>query len=133
MNILRDLCSLIIHQCSFLPQDSEAIVSFESPHRLHDLGIDRSDSYLIRDHPIDQQLFHIRMVNSAGQREAASLLVKKRYSWRGYCVDAPLASEQNRITLIAETANETVGTMTLCLDWDLRLPADENFRDKLDE
>lgn len=133
MNILRDLCSLIAHQYNFLPQDSEAIVSFESPHRLRDLGIDRSDSCLIRDHPIDQQLFHIRMVNSAGQREAASLLVKKRYSWRGYCVDAPLASEPNRITLIAETAKETVGTMTLCLDGDLGLPADENFRDKLDE
>jgi hypothetical protein len=28
-------------------------------------------------HPIDQQLFHIRLANSAGKREAASVLLQK--------------------------------------------------------
>jgi hypothetical protein len=133
MDILKNLCSLIVHRYNFLPQDNDTIVSFESPHRFNKLYIAEPNSDLIPDYPIDQQLFHIRMVNSAGQREAASLLVKKRYSWRGYCVDTSLATEPNQITLIAETAEETVGTMTLCFDGDSGLPADENFRDQLDE
>jgi len=133
MNILQNLYALIAHQYSFLPRDDDAIISFESPQGLRDLCIGECDSESVRDYPIDQQLFHIRMANSKGQHEAASLLVKKKYSWRGYCVDTPVSSEPNRITLIAETAEETVGTMTLCLDGDTPLPADENFGDKLDE
>ena len=131
MDVLRQLRSLIPDKCSFMPQEGDTIISFESPHRLRDLCVPESNSGY--DHPIDQQLFHIRMANSEGRREAASLLIKKRYSWRGYYIDPPVTNEPNRITLVAETANETVGTMTLCLDGDMRLPADENFRDELDE
>jgi hypothetical protein len=132
MNILRSLRSLIVDKYSFLPQDEDTIISFKSPHRLRDLCIPEPDSGTTYEHPIDQQLFRIRMVNSTGQREAASLLIKKRYSWRGYFINAPLENEPNRITLIAETAKEIVGTMTLCLDGGIGLPADENFSDKLD-
>jgi hypothetical protein len=133
MHIFRPLCALINHRYNFLPHDNDAIISFESPHLLRELCILEAESELIRDHPIDQQLFHIRMANSEDQREAASLLIKKRYSWRGYSVDMPVANEPNRITLIAETENKIVGTMTLCLDGDSLLPADENFGDKLNE
>ncbi len=134
MNILRNLRSLIAHKYSFLPQDDDAIISFESPHRLHDLcSIRAPDSELVHRHPIDQQLFHICMANSEGRRRAASLLIKKRYSWRGYSVDVPVINESNRITLIAETANRIAGTMTLCLDGNSSLPADENFGDKINE
>ena len=136
MHIIRLLYALITHRYNFLPhdsEDSEAIISFKSPYRLHDLCIGERDSESVRDHPIDQQLFHIRMANSEDQREAASLLIKKRYSWRGYSVDMPVINEPNRITLIAETANQTVGTMTLCLDGNSSLPADENFGDELNE
>lgn len=132
MNVLRSLRSLIVDKYSFLPQDEDTIISFKSPHRLRDLCIPESDSDTAYDCPIDHQLFRIRMVNSKGQRKAASLLIKKKYSWRGYSVDAPLENAPNRITLIAETGNEIVGTMTLCLDGGIGLPADENFRDRLD-
>jgi hypothetical protein len=40
--------------------------------------------------------------------------------------------EPNKITLYAETGGVVVGTMSLCLDSQVMLPADENFRDKLD-
>jgi hypothetical protein len=132
MNILQSLRSLIVDKYSFLPQDDDTIISFKSPHRLRELCTPEPDLGTTYEHPIDQELFRIRMVNSTGQREAASLLIKKRYSWRGYFIDAPLENEPNRITLIAETAKEIVGTMTLCLDGGIGLPADENFRDKLD-
>lgn len=81
---------------------------------------------------LDQQLFHIRLANSAGQREAASVLLQKRYGWRGYAVDAAAPHQPNRIMLAADNQGETVGTMSLCLDDPaIGLPADENFGDIL--
>lgn len=78
--------------------------------------------------------FKLRMVNSKGSREKADMLVKKMYSWRGYEVDAPLGDTPNMITLVADTsAKVTAGTMTLYFDSAVGLPADEIFRDKLDE
>ena len=82
--------------------------------------------------PIDQQQFHLRLANSAGQRESASLLLQKMYGWRGYEVDPASPHEPNRITLTADHNGETVGTMSLCLDDPaIGLPADENFGDIL--
>ncbi|WP_229256461.1 N-acyl amino acid synthase FeeM domain-containing protein [Duganella lactea] len=83
---------------------------------------------------MDLQTFHIRMANSQGRREAASLLLKKMYGWRGYSVDPNAVHAPNKITLFAETGGDTVGTMSLCLDnEEIGLPADEIFRDKLDD
>ncbi|MEO8407434.1 MAG: long-chain N-acyl amino acid synthase, partial [Oxalobacteraceae bacterium] len=113
--------------------DEEVIVSFESPYRLRDLCIPEADSDGADEYQINEQKFHIRMANSQGQREAASLLIKKMYAWRGYSVERPLDNQPNKITLVTDTTGKTVGTMTLCLDLDSKLPADENFRDKLDE
>jgi hypothetical protein len=86
------------------------------------------------EHAIDQQEFNIRIANSQGRREAAALLVSEKYAWRGYSIDPLLCNEPNRITLVADTTEgKTVGTLTLCLDGDIGLPADENFSDKLNE
>jgi len=116
-----------------VPHD-DAIVSFEASAGLRDLVVGEGSDESVLDHPLDQQTFHIRMANSQGRREAASLLLKKMYGWRGYSVDPNAAHSPNKITLFAETGGLTVGTMSLCLDTpDIGLPADENFRDKLDE
>jgi hypothetical protein len=115
-------------------QHDDAIVSFEASTGLRDLVVGEGKKESALDHPIDQQIFHIRMANSQGKREAASLLLKKMYGWRGYSVDPNAMHSPNKITLFAETGGDTVGTMSLCLDNDeVGLPADENFRDKLDE
>jgi hypothetical protein len=111
----------------------DTIISFEANTSIRDLamGEDMSDPKL--DHSIDQQIFHIRMANSQGRREAASLLLKKMYGWRGYDIDPSVQHVMNKITLFAETGGQTVGTMSLCLDnTDSGLPADENFRMELD-
>jgi hypothetical protein len=113
--------------------DENTIISFESPYQLREMCIREADADGVKERKFDEQKFNIRMVNSEGRREAASLLIKKMYSWRGYAIDVPLENEPNRITLIADTAGETVGTMTLCLDSEIGLPADENFQDKLNE
>jgi hypothetical protein len=115
-------------------QHDDAIVSFEASPGLRDLVVGEGKKEVELDHTIDQQIFHIRMANSQGRREAASLLLKKMYGWRGYSVDPHAIHALNKITLFAETGGQTVGTMSLCLDnEEIGLPADENFRDKLDE
>jgi len=110
----------------------EPIISFDTPV-LNDMVVGEGRIDPAMDHEIDLQRFHIRMANSHGRRDAASLLIRKMYGWRGYAVEPGIVHAMNRITLFAETAGTTVGTMTLCLDNDESgLPADENFRDKLD-
>jgi hypothetical protein len=109
------------------------IATFVSPTHLRDLCIGESGTPSNLDHPLDVQVFHIRMANSAGRREAASLLIRKMYGWRGYSVDPNGQQEANKITLYAETGGMVVGTMSLCLDSPSLLPADDNFADKLGE
>lgn len=112
----------------------EPIVTFEVTNEMRDLVIGEGKAEAALDHPLDQQTFHIRMANSQGRREAASLLLRKMYGWRGYAIDPGVIHAPNKITLFAETGGETVGTMSLCLDnEEIGLPADENFRDKLDQ
>jgi hypothetical protein len=113
-------------------QDEQAIASFECPVAMRELCKREPASEAHIEHPVDVQVFHIRMANSAGRREAASLLIRKMYGWRGYAFDPTELHETNKITLYAETGGVTVGTMSLCLDRDTSLPADENFGDKLD-
>jgi hypothetical protein len=117
-----------------MSQDDLPIISFETPSEMSDLVVGEGKLDPDFEHNLDQQRFNIRMANSRGRREAASLLIKKMYGWRGYAVDPSASHALNKITLFAETAGTTVGTMTLCLDdAETGLPADENFRDKLDE
>ncbi len=109
------------------------IATFASPGGLRDMCIGERGTSPSLDHPLDVQVFHIRMANSAGRREAASLLIRKMYGWRGYAVEAGASHETNKITLYAETGGVVVGTMSLCLDSNSLLPADENFGDELDD
>ena len=115
------------------------IATFALPAGMRELCIGERGTPPNLDHPLDVQVFHIRMANSAGRREAASLLIRKMYGWRGYSVEpneaaVPQAAppEANKITLYAETGGVVVGTMSLCLDRDTSLPADENFNAELD-
>ena len=76
------------------------------------------------------QVFNVRLASSAGRQDAAGVLLRRMYAWRGYAVDAA-ARQDGRVTFFAETDGELVGTMSLALDLHGRLPADENFGDRL--
>jgi hypothetical protein len=80
----------------------------------------------------DEEVFHIRLADSASHQEATGLLIRKMYGWRGYAVEPDGAAPASRLTLFAECRGAVVGTMGLCLDGALGLPADENFREQLD-
>jgi hypothetical protein len=109
--------------------DDHTIASFAEPVALREMCIEGRTQD--RGAALDLQVFHIRMANSRGTREAASLLIRKMYGWRGYEVAGAPEHGPNQITLYAETGGATVGTMSLCLDGDAGLPADDNFGDIL--
>ncbi len=119
-------------------KDDLPIATFALPTGLRDLCLGETSTQPELDQALDVQVFHIRMANSEGRREAASLLIRKMYGWRGYAVEpsepgvSHAPHEANKITLYAETGGVVVGTMSLCLDRDGTLPADENFCDELD-
>jgi hypothetical protein len=112
----------------------DTIVSFAAEPDLRDMLIGEQGMDPALNHALDRQIFHIRFADTEGRRAAAGLLLQKMYGWRGYDIDPHAVHAPNRITLTAESAGMTVGTMSLCLDEPATgLPADENFRDKLDE
>ncbi|WP_426197473.1 N-acyl amino acid synthase FeeM domain-containing protein [Massilia sp. DWR3-1-1] len=79
-----------------------------------------------------EQVFHIRLADSSSHQQAAHLLIRKMYGWRGYAVEADGGGPSGRLTLFAECHGVVVGTLGLCLDGAVGLPADENFREQLD-
>ena len=83
------------------------------------------------DAPQRPQVFNVRLASSAGRQDAAGVLLRRMYAWRGYAVDPAARQDGGRVTFYAETDGELVGTMSLALDLHGRLPADENFGDRL--
>ena len=76
----------------------------------------------------------IRTVNSNSQRESASLLVNKRYAWRGYqCNGVPDHQTSDCVTLVGSDDDVTVGTMTIGFDGPQGILADDAFSDVIDQ
>lgn len=108
------------------------IATFKAP--LHLMEVDLATAVQCQpEQDPDDRIFHVRLATSARRREAASLLLSKMYAWRGYAFEVGEDQAANKITLYAETGGKLVGTMSLCMDRHGELPADEIFRDKLDE
>ncbi len=78
--------------------------------------------------------YRVRLADSPGQRNKASVLIKSMYSWRGYATDAldlPHHSP-NCITLEASAEQQLFGTLTLGFDSDDGLLADSLYRPEID-
>lgn len=79
----------------------------------------------------------VDVVRSPGQLRAAQALVRKRYAWRGYCLDGAADAghrcdgTEREITVIATNDRVTVGTITLGLDGPHGLRADETHGDSV--
>ena len=77
---------------------------------------------------VGSRLFKIRAADTDGHRSSASILIKRRYEWRGYeGASLPLDYNANRITLSATEHDETVGTITVGLDGREGLFAEDVF------
>lgn len=82
---------------------------------------------------IDEHQFGIRAADVDDKRNAASMLINKMYGWRGYGSNHQIRHEPNRITLTASNQEgKIVGTMSLGIDSEVGLLADQVFKDCID-
>ena len=73
--------------------------------------------------------YSIRLADSPGLRSEASALIERMYSWRGYHTEnaAVFSHNPNRLTLVASSGQKLLGTVTLGLDSEEGLLADELY------
>jgi len=77
--------------------------------------------------------YGIRLTDTAdGRRNSANMLINKMYSWRGYGDTHHVSDDPNRITLTATDKGEVVGTLTIGIDSEIGLMADQIFKEELD-
>jgi len=60
------------------------------------------------------------------------MLINRMYAWRGYAGDHKPTDDPNRITLTATDKGDVVGTLSIGIDSDVGLMADEIFKEELD-
>lgn len=104
----------------------------EPTHVLRSLTFDAPAPAALR--PLDdetvQRLFTFRAADSEGHRSSARILVNRMYAWRGYTTTAADLDGQgstDRVTLVANEHDETVGTITIGFDGPEGLRVDELF------
>lgn len=81
---------------------------------------------------INERIFGIRAADVAERRNSASMLINKMYAWRGYSGNHQIHQDPNRITLTASDKGEVIGTLSLGLDSDVGLLADQSFKECID-
>lgn len=87
----------------------------------------------IHDVAINNKTFGIRVADTDEGRSSASLLINKMYAWRGYAGTHKVEDRPNRITLSANDGGVVRGTVTLSIDSEIGILADEVFKDHIDQ
>jgi hypothetical protein len=99
--------------------------------RLHDLSVARLED-LAGDPDLLPDAFRIRIARSRESRDQAASLVKRRYSSRGYHVSNRKALDPYLFTFVAYNSGDLVGTVSLRLDSNSGLSADELYKHEID-
>jgi hypothetical protein len=82
---------------------------------------------------IEQKNFRIRLADTESGRNSASMLINKMYAWRGYGSAHQVKASPSRITLTASDKEKVIGTVTLGIDSEEGLLADEIFKPEIDK
>jgi hypothetical protein len=80
----------------------------------------------------DKKTITVRLANSFGERNAARMLINRRYSWRGYGNDHSLPTLPSKTTFTATSETTMIGTITLAVDAEEGLAADQIFKAEID-
>ena len=81
---------------------------------------------------IERKNYKIRLADTDHGRSTASMLINKMYGWRGYGDSHEIKGGPDRITLTATDKQFLIGTITLGMDSDNGLLADEVFKSEID-
>jgi hypothetical protein len=111
-------------------KEDSSVDSLSNAHHFDER--DNITSSEIEDVIVNQDSYGIRLTDTAEGRNSASMLINKMYAWRGYAGTHHFTDDPNRITLTATDKGEVVGTLTLGIDSEIGLMADQVFKDELD-
>jgi hypothetical protein len=107
-------------------------IPFESPHAMTSLVLDQPEAPDVRDLAVERKLFKVRLADTDGRRNSASMLIRKMYSWRGYNVVAATQQQPNRITLVASHEDVPVATISIGFDSEIGLLVDDLYKSEID-
>ena len=107
-------------------------VAFDTPRPLTSLVVDQPESEGARELALNQTLFKVRLADSDGRRNTASMLVNKMYAWRGYKIAWHAKHQPNRITLVASHGTAPMATISIGFDSPDGLLVDDLYREELD-
>jgi hypothetical protein len=87
-----------------------------------------------REYVLERGDYRVCRTDSLNRRSEASMLIDRRYASRGYdtATSASLPHNPNRITLEASSGSRLFGTLTLVLDSEEGLLADQLYRQEID-
>jgi len=81
---------------------------------------------------VNDDSYGIRLTDTSDGRNSASMLINRMYAWRGYSGNHQPSNDPNRITLTATDKGDVVGTLSIGIDSEVGLMADEVFGAELD-
>lgn len=80
---------------------------------------------------IESKTFNIRFAQHSDTLTSASMLVQKRYAWRGF-PKIQLKKHPNRVNIVASTGDEIVGNLMVGYDSEEGLLGDEIYKPEID-
>jgi hypothetical protein len=98
---------------------------------MRSMAVEQQESEHTTDLAFDDRPFKVRVAKKDNHRGAASFLISKMYSWRGY-KSAPLREHPNRLTLVASEPNRHIGTISIGFDSPIGLLVDDLYKDEVD-
>jgi hypothetical protein len=130
--VSKNLNALVAkHQRPTADDFDKTIVNIVSPFQLKDLCPVMREATGTHEESLGQQQFKIRLAQTDDSRTAASLLVMKRYAWRGYQA-SEIRKEPNRITLLTHLGDQVVGSLNIGYDSPDGICADERYKPEID-
>lgn len=109
-----------------------SIVDAPMTHALDDPSFLLYDGFFTDKESGAERRFEIQLALTRQQRQAAEELINQMYGWRGYGSDHRLSDASNCFTFNALVDGKVAGTLSLTVDLDAGLAADNTFSDVLD-
>lgn len=113
------------------PDEWDKTIVAISPYQLKDLALPQQAAANPQDEKVEEQVFKIRLAHSNERVSSASMLVQRKYASRGYEA-SDFQKDPARITLMAFQEDRVIGTLTLGMDLNSPLLAEELYKDEID-
>jgi hypothetical protein len=111
---------------------AKTIASYAPPRQLRSLTTATEAPTDLRERDLTRERLKIRFAQTSDALEDATMLVQKRYAWRGY-PPAQLKPNPNRITITTSHGSRVIGTVTVGYDSEAGLLADEIYKTEIDQ